>query len=65
MYLQKKSDWESFHRVYFLAEDSVELILRIYTIFTYKENNKKNKNEIYVQKSLPVYLEIRDRSSWR
>ncbi len=34
-----KSDWESFHRVYFLSEDSVELNFKY--IFIYKENNKK------------------------
>ncbi len=41
MYLQKKSDWESFHRVYFLAEDSVEL--NIYTIL-YTRKTKQEWN---------------------
>ncbi len=30
--------------------------------FYIQGKQQENKNEIYVQKSLPVYLEIRDRS---
>ncbi len=50
-----KSDWESFHRVYFLTDDSVEL--KIYTIFIYKKNNYKIRMKMYVQKGLPVCLD--------
>ncbi len=57
MYLQMKSNWESFPNG-FISNRELNKICTI--------ENKENKNEIYVQKGLPVCLdcqEIRDGSS--
>ncbi len=56
MYLQKKSDWVSFHRVYFLAEDSVEL--NLYTILYTRKTIIKTRMKYMYKRVFQFILKL-------